>query len=138
LETLDALDQVPSTKEKNKFHVTKLTKTIKSMLVKFNNKSKKKHLKKVVIKFPYAISNKFFSPGAPDGVLTVLPLPYIFEHETKGKKVNAKARKFTSTETTLVWRPFIVDSDRPIEDEVDSDDSDLDERIANLLGNLTS
>lgn len=117
-----------------KAHAAKLVKTLRSMFTRMN-KTKKKYLKKILISFPgVQISNEYFSPGAPDGALTMLPLPYVFEHETTSKKSNTTA-KFKSTEATILWRVFVVDSDRDIEEDAVEDDDVMDQ-LGDMIGTL--
>lgn len=116
-----------------KVHANKLVKTLLSMVTHVK-KRKENTLKKIVVTFPDELSNEYFSPGAPDGQLTILPLPYMFEHESHSKRTG-RTTKFKSTEATVLWRAFIVDSDRDIEEVAGADD-DIMDQMADMLGNL--
>jgi len=120
-EWLGVLDKVKTT-----INARKLVNTLKSVVTRIK-RTKATNLKKIVISFPDTdeLSNEFFSPGAPDGVLTMVPLPYMFEHETTGKK-SKRTTKFKSTESTMMWRVYIADSARPFEDEASEDDDVMD------------
>ena len=128
---LGSLDKV-----KKKYNAVKLFKTLKALLTRIKRNSKtKKPVLKIRITFPDEISNQYFSPGAPEGVLTMLPIPYVFEHETINRKTN-KATKFKTTEANLLWRVFTVDSDCPIEDDASVQDDDIRGLIGEMLGKL--
>lgn len=117
-----------------KVNATKLVKTLKSMVTRVK-KRKENNLKKIIVTFPDELSNEYFSPGAPEGQLSILPLPYIYEHESHSKKTQ-KTTKFKSTEAMIVWRAFIVDSDRDIEEVAAASDDDIMDQMADMLGNL--
>lgn len=118
---------------KKKTHAGKLVKTLKSLVTRVK-KGRSKHLKKYTISFPEEISNEYFSPGAPENVLTMVPLPYLFSHETTSKKTG-KTTKFSSTEAVILWRVYIVDSERDIE-EAEEEADDVMDQIGDFIGNL--
>lgn len=95
-----------------KHKATKFAKTLTLLMVCIK---KVKQMKKVKITFPKEASNKHFSPGLPDGSLQRVSLPWVFKHESVSKKTN-KSTKFKSSEALVVWHPFIVDSNGPLED----------------------
>ena len=67
---LGSLDKV-----KKKYNAVKLFKTLKALLTRIKRNSKtKKPVLKIRITFPDEISNQYFSPGAPEGVATMLPI----------------------------------------------------------------
>jgi hypothetical protein len=119
--------------QKKALHATKLFKTLKVLITRLK-RTKQKNLKKIIVKFPEEITNEYFSPGAPEGVLTMMPLPYKFSHSTTSKKTS-KTTAFNSTEVVLLWRVYIDDSARAGEEEQEVY-SDQMEAIADMLGNL--
>jgi hypothetical protein len=66
--------------------------------------------------------------------VVAVPLSYIFEHETKNKKNNNKT-KFKTSETVIMGRVFVVDSDREIEED-DVEDDDMYNQIGEMLDGI--
>ena len=96
---------------------------------------KTKHYKKITVTFlNEELSNEYLNPGAAEGQLSLVAIPYVYEHETTSKKTGKKSQ-FKNTEVCVLWRAFIVDSERPMGEESDSDlDEDIMEAMGDLLG----
>ena len=85
---------------KKKLHGAKLFSTVKSTM---STLKKTKHSKRITITFQgEELSNEFLNPGAAEGALVLVPLPYIYEHETTSKKTQ-KTSKFKNTEVCVLW-----------------------------------
>jgi len=120
-------------KVKKKFDAVKLYKTMKTLLTRIKRKkASNKHAVKVRITFPEELTNEFLNPGAPEGILTMLPIPYVFEHESKNRTTN-KVTKLTTMEANLMWRVVVVDSDRDMEEDAATDD-DLSGLMGDMIG----
>lgn len=91
---------------------------------------------KTTLKFKFEISNEVFSSALPDGTLDRMMIPYVYEFETKTKK-GGHAKTFHSSESHVVFRPYVIDSLRDLEEAgnvVDDDDEleDLYEQLGKL------
>lgn len=115
----------------DKLNATKLVSTLRSSMTTLK---KTQHIKRITITFDEELSNEYLNPGAPEASLTLVPLPYIYSHETTSKKTK-KTSQYKNTEVCVLWRAFVVDSERPLgEDEADSDVEDLMDAMGDLLG----
>jgi hypothetical protein len=118
--------------KKDKLNAGKLVKTLKSLVTRIK-KGRKATMQKTIITFPENVSNEYFNPGAPEGVLVAVPLPYVFEHEFSSKK-SKKTTKMKWTETVVMWRVYMVDSDRPFEEsDAGSSIDGLEDEIGNFV-----
>ena len=111
------------------FNASKLIQAMSAMVTKLKKKDRLKttHLSAKALGFE--LSNEYFSPGAAEGELSMLPLPYTYT-----KKVGDKNNLVT--EVICVWRAYIVDSEQEIEEEHAKPTSEYD-LFVNLMKGAT-
>ena len=112
-----------------KLHAAKLKSRLKAICTKIKKKGKAgsaAKLKTTTISFAKSgitLSNEFFSPGAAEYELNMLPIPYTYETKVGDITENK------TTEVMCVWRAYIVDSVEDVEEDdtapVADDDYDL-------------
>ena len=104
--------------KEQKFKSKKLRSTMLKMVTKLKKKQK---LKKTVISFENCggieLSNEHFNAGAPEGELSMMPLPYTYQVEVGDKKGSV-------TEAMVIWRAYIDNSIETVEEEDSDEETD--------------
>ena len=123
------------TKNADRFKGNKLNSVLTSLVTKLKKKERTLKTTVSVQALGIKLSNEVFNDGAPDGHLSLLPLPYTFTRRIKTLK-DGTVVKGDLTEVLCVWRAYI---DGTLED-VDEDNqtnNKADALLEELMGECT-
>jgi hypothetical protein len=93
------------------FNATKLVTTLTSIVTKLKRATKTKTTCISVKELDLSLSNEYFSPGAAEGMLQMLPIPYNCE------RIIGSSKDVKVTEVMCIWRAYIVGSEQDVEED---------------------